>query len=139
MPKQTKPFPNLKQINKTSEQTDCYNCIAWAFEDNTQFWWPEDHPKSYWPLDFNGRTVHEAFMELFEMYGWTETDNRVHEDGYKKIALYYKNGHPTHAARLLNSGYWTSKLGRSIDISHTENCLDGPTYGQIEKVFKKEI
>ena len=131
-------FPNAITIIKTSEATQTYNCIAWAFEDDTKCWWPEVHPDSYWPLDFTGITSRQAFLELFQHFGWEETPNREVETGYKKIALYTNNsGTPRHAARLLDSGLWTSKIGKHIDISHTESCLSGQIYGEIEKIFKK--
>ena len=140
MPSSGNPFPKLTKIVKTSERTDCYNCIGWAFEDNTRFWWPVDNPLSYWPLDYSDKSIREAFIELFSALGWEETTNREVENDYKKIALYTdKDGTPTHASRLLNTGYWTSKLGRDMDISHSYECLDGPAYGAVEKIYKKPI
>lgn len=133
-------FPNASRIIKTSEATMGYNCIAWAFGDTTQFWWPQDNPDAHWPLDFSGKTVRQAFFELFQHLDWEETDNWTVEQGFKKIALYTNSsGVPKHAAKLLDSGLWSSKIGGYIDISHTENCLNGRRYGHIEKVYKKAI
>ena len=40
------------------------------------------------------------------------------QDGYEKIAIYALDGEPTHAARQLDTGRWTSKLGKHEDIEH---------------------
>lgn len=81
----------------------------------------------------------EAFEEWFTSESWEETDNPDFEIGFEKIALYAKDGEPTHAARLLNNGLWTSKLGASIDISHQLSDLDGPVYGTVIRIYKKPI
>ena len=36
-----------------------------------------------------------------------------------------------HVARQLESGLWTSKLGLSVDISHSLHDLEGDTYGEV--------
>jgi hypothetical protein len=38
--------------------------------------------------------------------------------GWQTIALYSADGELTHAARRLDNGRWTSKLGPDIDIEH---------------------
>ena len=57
--------------------------------------------------------------------------------GSKKIAIYQSGGLPTHAARQLPDGQWTSKLGRNIDISHTLPGLEGPEYGQVAVFMRR--
>ncbi|WP_339828463.1 hypothetical protein [uncultured Parvibaculum sp.] len=132
-------FPLLTDVAKkiTSPQDDRYNCIAWAFEDNRRFWWPTS--RAFWPMDARGKTTMEAFEDWFEADGWEETTSASVERGYKKVALYALAGQPTHAARLLSSGRWTSKLGRNIDLSHDLPELNGPEYGQVIKIFRKLI
>ena len=62
------------------------------------------------------------------------------EKGFQKIALYVKDGIPTHAARQLPTGKWTSKLGRDIDIEHDfPEVLNGADYGVASIFMKKEI
>ena len=51
------------------------------------------------------------------------------EDGFEKVYLYMKLGKPTHAARQLCDGSWTSKLGKNVDISHELDGLKGNKYG----------
>lgn len=132
-------FPRLHDVDakKTSEATPAYNCIAWAFKDNRRWWWPGG--RTYWPFNPSGMSTLEAFELYFRDDGWVETDLAGLEPGFEKIALYALNGVPTHAARLLDSGYWTSKLGTDIDIFHDPNDLDGPCYGAIYKIFKKHV
>ena len=70
--------------------------------------------------------------------------SRALEPGVQKIALYVdEDGTPTHAARQLPSGEWTSKLGRAEDIRHkTLEALEGsagqpPGYGRAKLILKR--
>jgi hypothetical protein len=59
----------------------------------------------------------------------------------EKVALHAKHGCPTHIARQLPNGRWTSKLGRWEDIEHDEFDLTGnglDEYGDIAQYFKRE-
>jgi hypothetical protein len=65
---------------------------------------------------------------------------------FEKIALYAdKNGLPSHAARQLPSGTWTSKLGPMEDIEHLmlEALEDaaGTTsaYGKVALIVRRPI
>ena len=73
----------------------------------------------------------EAFVDAFWTLGYVPCEDGRHEPGYEKVALYAFDGTPTHAARQLTDGRWSSKLGRSVDIAHTPDALDGPVYGAI--------
>ena len=44
-----------------------------------------------------------------------------------------------HAARQLTSGRWTSKVGQNIDIEHTLAGLEGPFYGEVVRILKREL
>ena len=70
-------------------------------------------------------------MEAFRVLGYEECDDGSLEDEYQKIALYADDsGTPTHAARQLADGAWTSKLGELADIVHaTVDDVNGPLYG----------
>ena len=62
------------------------------------------------------------------------------EKGFEKIAIYSdKMKTPTHAARQLDNGSWTSKLGRCNDISHDVIGVSGFTYGQIAVFMKRPV
>ena len=130
-------FPDLTDISsKTTSSTDPkYNCVAWAFKDNKRWWWPS--PRAYWPSAFSGLTAIQAFESWLDADGWEPTDNSEFEKGIEKLALYTKEGSPTHMARMLENGSWTSKLGQSIDISHELNDLEGPAYGSVRQLYRK--
>ena len=131
-------FPNLTNVGKkkTSNADEGYNCIAWAFKDSTRWWWPSEY--TYWPTQFSGMTTLEAFQSWFQQDGWEPAANAEPEPGFEKVALFAKGGVPTHAARLLATGLWTSKLGKEIDISHDLNELDGPAYGSVLSIYRKQ-
>jgi len=112
---------NLGNIIKTSEKTTQYNCIAWAAGDTNNWWWPKINPKgkSYWPEGVPNEETLNAFIQAYRQLGYTECSDSLLENGYDKIAIYCDYaGKPTHAARQLPDGQWTSKLGPDIDVSH---------------------
>lgn len=123
-------FPNLTPANhsETSERSHEYNCIAWAADDNTRWWWPD--VDSYWPVPVESSTPTLAsFVKAFETLGYESCSDDRRETGYEKIAIFALQSIPTHAARQLLDGQWTSKLGRNIDISHSLDSISGPLYG----------
>jgi hypothetical protein len=49
-------------------------------------------------------------------------------------------GIPTHMARQLPSGGWTSKLGEAWDIEHqTVQGVEGTSYGRVGQYLKKML
>jgi hypothetical protein len=59
---------------------------------------------------------------------------------YQKIAIYIDvSGTPTHAARQLPNGKWTSKLGWLEDIEHELDGLTGDRYGCVAQILKRPI
>ena len=57
------------------------------------------------------------------------------EPGYEKVAIYAMDGEPTHAARQLQNGWWTSKLGKYEDIDHDSlEELQGYGFGDYGRV-----
>ncbi len=48
-------------------------------------------------------------------------------------------GLPTHAARQLASGRWTSKLGKAEDIEHDLHDLEGDLYGIVVLLMKRPL
>lgn len=60
------------------------------------------------------------------------------ETGFEKVALFADaDGFATHAARQLNNGRWTSKLGELEDIEHALRDLEGVEYGTVVLVMKR--
>ena len=117
----------------TSPKTDTYNCIAWAAEDDTKWWWPEG---GYWPAGVQRELTLEAFQAAYETLGYTACADGALEQGFKKIAIFATN-QPTHAAIQLADGQWSSKLGRWVDLSHPLDGLDGTEYGAPAVFMKK--
>ncbi len=48
-----------------------------------------------------------------------------------------KDGVPTHAARQMTNGRWTSKLGAWEIIEHDFDALEGAEYGQIVEILRR--
>ena len=128
-------FPNLNDENHriTSERTSRYNCMAWAAESQDRWWWPTtgQTSRSYWPPGVPREVTLAAFVQAFKLLAYEECDDGSLQAGYQKIALFAgDSGQPTHAARQLPDGSWTSKLGQLEDIVHAAvEDVNGPTYG----------
>jgi hypothetical protein len=105
-----------------------YNCIAWAVGDTDPWWWPT--PGRYWPAGVAREETLEAFLAALATRGFAQCTTTDVEAGLEKIVLYASGDIPTHAARQLANGWWTSKLGPSFDIEHEtlEAVADG-AYG----------
>ena len=153
IPRLERGFPLLAAAGykKTSEATGrpgtpgTYNCIAWAAEETWHgFWWPE--PGGYWPFWIRkpNPTV-ECFVTTFRSLGYVMCDNSKVERFYDKVALYaihesknpqslprsprdFAKWEPTHMARQLANGSWTSKCGKDEDIEH-RTCWGLNSYG----------
>ena len=129
-------FPKITTSNCrcTSPATDDYNCIAWAYGIDSD--WCQ--PGLFWPISRQDNTI-DAYVELFVSIGYVRCKDALYEEGFEKIALYTINGEPTHAARQLATGKWTSKLGSDIDIEHDyPEVLDGPAYGAASIFMRKK-
>jgi len=135
-------FPNLKpsDYQNTSPATYNYNCIAWASGEDQSWWWPVPEVGGhYWPPGLARILTLENFIKVFENLGYQACDDDTLEDGFEKIAVYVDgSGEPTHAARQLEIGAWTSKLGPAQDIIHsTLAVLEGGVYGRVAQVMKR--
>lgn len=121
----------------TSPQDRIYNCVAWAAGDTQRWWWPLP-PYAYWPPHAALAETLQAFVEAFSTLGYEVCDNRHYEDGFEKIALYVNaDGMPKHAARQVGDRKWTSKLGKSFDVEHTLDGLEGAKYGTVALVLRR--
>ncbi len=122
----------------TSPQTEDYNCIGWAAEDDSSWWWPSKD--SFWPQDAPFEVTVDAFVTAFGTMGYQVCTGAELEPGIQKVALYMKEGMPTHMARQLESGAWTSKLGQSYDIQHQEvKSVEGASYGDAVVFMKRAL
>lgn len=86
----------------------------------------------HWPPGVPKEVTKSAFIEAYRSIGYEVCDGPSLEAGFEKIALYVdSDDSPTHAARQLPNGNWTSKLGDFEDIEHpTLDCLNGDLYGR---------
>ena len=131
-------FPGLvgPGYSVTSSPTDQYNCIAWAAEDDSEWW---SHLQSYrWPADRTHSV--ESLVAVFVSLGYEVCDSNSLEEGYDKVAIYAHSGLWKHAARQLPSGQWTSKLGPDEDIEHTTlEGLCGEPYGIVHCIMRRRL
>jgi hypothetical protein len=118
-----------------------YNCIAWAAGKNDKWWWPIDDPCAFWPIPIDpiDPVSLEQFIKAFESEGYLKCDTALFENGFEKVAIYVDaSGEPTHAARQLPDGVWTSKMGKGEDIEHdTLQVVEGGQYGTAKAFLKR--
>jgi hypothetical protein len=133
-------FPNLiiDGYAITSPATPDYNCIAWAAEDNQAWWWPDQQLCYYWPTEIPRKEALEFFIMAYKTLGYSVCEDPAYENNFEKIAIFANSaGKPTHAARQLHSGKWTSKLGSSEDIEHALDGVSGSEYGSVAVIMKR--
>lgn len=124
-----------------------YNCIAWAMGKKDSRWWPATIGGYRWPKKLPrqnpGEETLSNFASAFRLlrYKPCPVKNYSLEKGFEKVAIYVKgNDNPTHAARQLPSGIWTSKIGDEEDIEHaTPTVLEGAVYGTVVLVMKRKL
>lgn len=131
-------FPKLviEGYRVTSNATREYNCIAWAAGVNDGWWdpaegymWPEGAPREY---------AKGALIAAYSALGFEICAGSQVEPGFDKVALYADGEEWTHAARQLEDGKWTSKLGRNEDIEHnTPEAVSDTQYGQVICFMKR--
>jgi hypothetical protein len=132
-------FPKLRpgDYSVDSPATRRYNCIAWAAGVALRCWWPVHHPRYDWPIEPRVESL-EGFIQAFRTLGYELCDDSSSEAGYEKVAIYADEGDiPTHMARQLESGLWTSKCGDLEDITHSLDGLEGDAYGRVAQVLRR--
>jgi hypothetical protein len=128
-------FPRLGAAYEVlGKATPAYNCVAWALGRDDRWIWPaaQGHAAGF-----------DDFDALFRTHGYRRLSalNYDRAAGYDKLVLYAKrNGsgalEPTHSARQLADGSWSSKLGKLPLIRHLHpDDIDGGTYGQAHAVY----
>jgi len=138
------PTPRIRDIFRnlsaaaslTSPETPEYNCFAWAVGVTDEFW----EPGRTWPIDTP--TAHEVqvVIDAYRTRGFELCQDGSLEQGVEKLAIYAdEDGEPTHAARQLTNGRWTSKLGTWEDIEHDLADLEGPhpAYGTVTNFMRR--
>ena len=136
-------FPELQPhfcANEISDATRDYNCIAWAASETNVRWEPDPLFQYFWPDRVPREYTVNAFIAAYQTLGFQVCENGDPEIGFEKIVLFSRAGFPTHAARRLGTGTWTSKLGDFEDIEHINlQCLRGPLYGTPTTYLKRPV
>lgn len=133
------PFPGLREGNHrvSSPSSGKYNCIAWAYEVSNKWMWP-GNLDAYWPSDVTAEDALTALIQVFVDNGYEECEDSRLESGFKKVAIFTREDGPQHAARQLESGRWTSKLGAWEDIEHDNlEALECKDYGKATVFLRK--
>lgn len=136
-----KDFPNSKNepFIKTSEVTPLYNYIAWAADDCFKWYEPDPFGIYYWPPNIPREYTIGAYIKVYESLGYIRCTNGNLKSGEQKIAIFAKDNFPTHAAKQLQDGSWSSKLGKNIDVSHTLNAIEHGHYGLVVQFLVRKI
>ena len=135
-------FPNLaakKAYQVESEATEEYNCIAWCVGIDDQWWWPEHD--GTWPEGVPRENTLTNFITALSRLGYQPCEDSAPEEGFGKVIIYIgEDGAPTHMARQLPNGAWTSKLGNAWDIRHdTPQGLENSAYGTVAQALKRPL
>lgn len=140
-----RPYLREDGYEQRSPRSAVYNCFAWAAGD-THAWWEPDDPRfyphdgpRYWPPGVPHSVSLESYIQAFNSIGYAECDTADLVPGFEKVALYAdETGEPQHAARQIESGVWTSKLGELEDIDHnTLRGVEGRQYGTVVRILKR--
>lgn len=134
-------FPRLREgeFQITSQRDARYNCVAWAAGDVRHWWWPTESPFAFWPPKVKREESISSFIDAFKTLGYELTDSGHYEEGIEKVAIFaLADRGPTHVARQLADGSWTSKLGGLEDIAHIEvNGVGGSDYGEVAAFLQR--
>lgn len=134
-------FPNLDvdSVTVTHPPDAGYNCVAWAAGVTDAIWWPAD-PDAYWPPGVQDELTVDALISAMATAGYAPCTDGVRMPGLEKAAVYARDGVPTHVARQLAGGVWSSKLGRDCTVSHaTPRGVEGPIYGSAVVFLQRPI
>jgi hypothetical protein len=129
-------------VEQTSNEDIFYNCIAHAVGEDDSWWAPSKGAGYYWPRTAPMEFTLAAYQAAFGTRGYSACDTENLEDGFEKIAIFVnEHGKPTHAARQLPDGFWTSKLGIHEDVRHVLRQLEGPdpAYGRVAAFMKRRL
>lgn len=81
----------------------------------------------------------DEFGEVFKALGYGVCESSDVEEEFEKVAIYANTEGPSHMARQLPSGLWTSKCGDYEDIAHTLEALEDSDYGRVAVVMKRKL
>lgn len=134
-------WPNLKKrgYKVIGQASDSYNCFSYAvgLTDvllDPAFYWPDNIARGY---------TLEIFIKCFENYGYVCCENSDLETGVEKAVIYGRGDLPLHAARQMDNGLWTSKIGSLELIEHHLDAFDIATqefanYGSVLQFLSRQ-
>ncbi len=133
-------FPNSASdpFIETSEVTPIYNCIAWAAGNTSKWYEPDPLGIYYWPSAIPREYTVSAYVQLYELLGYQKCSNGNLEPNFDKVAVFAKKSIPTHAAKQLSNGLWSSKLGKNIDVSHSLFAIENGHYGNVVQFLRRK-
>src|SRR2546426_12532480 len=133
-------FADLKAAGYriTSPATPSYNCFAWAGNDTRRWWQPVALRGFYWPEEVPGELNLENLVAVYKRLDYGTCATAELEAGVEKLAIYVEpDGMPTHAARQLGAGNWTSKLGELEDVEHATLESLASFYGRVALILSR--
>lgn len=131
-------FPRLgDDFEVLAPSSSAYNCIAWALGRWDRWVWPGPPGQ---PVSV------EDFDALFAPHGYRRIGSLNYDPvaGHDKLVLYCRRNElgepePTHCARQLGDGSWSSKVGKLPLIRHLHpDDIDGGSYGEACAVYVRE-
>jgi hypothetical protein len=130
--------PNLatEHFRATSPPDKGYNCFAWAGHETQRKWHPSAYGGLFWPGGEQPDTL-EGFVTGYGALGFERCESADWESGLEKIAIFVADGIPSHVARQLPNGMWTSKMGDMEDIEHTLAGLTDGKYGRVHVLMQR--
>ena len=126
-------LPRLREAPHriTSEPDDEYNCVGWVQRELDRYY----APGLFWPREIvpepeAGDEDLDAFVAIFESWGYERCGSSDYEPGFLKIAIYARDGKFHHVAKQLRTNAWSSKVGEAHDLRHeTLDALeDAPVF-----------
>ena len=115
-----------------------YNCLAYAFGDQSQ-WWEPDRPGCYWPPGFPKDITVPTVESIIRVHGYTVEVDFNSTPKTAAVAIYSKDNEWTHFAKFFD-GQWRCKLGEGHDISGMLlQDIEGTYYGNLFKVLSRPV
>lgn len=108
-------------------------------DENDRWWDPSLGCGNYWPEVVPRVLSCANLAAALATLGYAQCETADLEPDFEKLAVYADEyGVPTHVARQLPSGSWTSKLGTAEDIEHDRPAsLEGTVYGLVVRYLRR--
>ena len=134
-PGRPRPHPSPPPTGAPTASRDAA-CIAWAAGVDDEWW---DPATGYvWPSGLPRDVTVDTLVRVYERHGFVACTDAQPEPGFEKIVIYGVSGEWEHAARQLDNGKWTSKMGPDEDIEHdSPKDLAGGAFGLVVRMMKR--